>query len=186
MDRIQVLPGIAIPFYPMRPFRGVSCTTPEAATSVMSMRGTHILHRKLNGDRVIVAKHNGKTYLCNRHGSWYSHGVENKHVFQQLKDGTILDGEVWKKNFYPFDCLAIGGVNITGQSVEQRVEITRNICTTLGVKWMWEVENEWILQLKKNAPIWEGVVAKLRGSTYDILGSDSQENSTWQKRKWVT
>lgn len=184
MERVSIVSGISIPFFPMRPTHGASLRTAEAAAEVKRSRTTHVIHRKLNGDRVLVAKANGKLYVANRHGRWYTYGVENKYQFDAVPDGTVFDGEVYKKRFYPFDCLAFNGENICAHPVEDRVEFTRLTCQTLGVDWPWEVDDAWLDQLGQHAPKWEGVVLKRRGSPYLILGSEGQESASWSKRKW--
>jgi ATP-dependent DNA ligase len=173
-----------MPFFPMRPTHGASLRTVEAAAEIKAARTTHVVHRKLNGDRVLLAKAGGAVYVANRHGRWYTYGVENRHLFAQVPDGSVFDGEVHRKLFCPFDMLAFSGDNLTDVPVESRVDLTQKVCASLGVPWRWEVEDRWLDQLAANAPTWEGVVLKLRGSPYSILGSDGQESASWSKRKW--
>ncbi len=184
VDRIKIASGVSMPFFPMRPWHGLALDSAERVKAVSAMRKTHVLDRKLNGDRVTIGK-TEKLYVANRHGSWYSFGVENRHLLENLPPGTVLDGEVWKKNFYPFDVLAFNGSNTCFTAVEDRRKFVKQLCESLGIKWMWDVEDEWMEKLAKNAPTWEGVVAKKLGSSYIMLGSEARTSDSWSKNKWT-
>lgn len=181
---VPVVVGVSIPLYPMRPTKGVSLRTPAAAAEVKAARKTHVVHRKLNGDRVQIAKVH-KLYTANRHGGWYNYGVENKHLLMVFPNGTMFDGEVWKKNFYPFDCMAYNGESMCRVPVEDRVSFTRELCKSAGIEWVWEVDDAWLDELDANQPKWEGVVLKQLGSPYLALGTDTQDSASWSKRKWA-
>jgi ATP-dependent DNA ligase len=144
----------------------------------------HTVQRKLNGDRAELVVLNGKATLFNRHGGQLSHPVSNAGQFLAYEN-TVLDGEVWQKKFYPFECLVFKGMSLMLEAPQSREACARQICTKLGLEWPFEVTLEWLkaeVNISHDASSrWEGVVIKAKGSEYRVLGSENQE---WSKWKW--
>lgn len=149
------------------------------------LSGKRLAHRKLNGDRLVVGLVGGSAIVTNRHGGMSKSTVLNIDAFRkELPDGTVLDGELWKRNFYPFDVLAVGGESWTSRPCRERERDVRIICQTVGVKWMWDVDDVWLSNLASNDDQWEGVVLKDAESHYAIAGSATREHPAWVKRRW--
>src|SRR5574343_881754 len=185
-NRLQVIPGLSFPFFPMRPTPGPSLLTKEAVAQVVDYirRDQFVVQRKRNGDRVIMAKINGKVYWANRHGSFYNYDIANKALFNNLPDTTVLDGEVRDKTFSPFEGLVLGGKSYLLDGPDIREMVARKVCSDLNDNWAYEVSEIWMLDFEKNWPVEEGVVIKRVGSRYLPLGSDNQNSPTWFKLKW--
>jgi hypothetical protein len=102
-----------------------------------------------------------------------------------LETGTVLDGEVKDKTFYPFEVLALGDVSLLQDTVEERVAQARYLCQAHAGLWLFEPPTlDWVKGLKQHEPVWEGFVAKKKGCPYVPLGSEAQESRTWLKLRW--
>jgi ATP-dependent DNA ligase len=194
MTRHTIIPGLATPFFPMRPTSGPSLLAVRQIPEIFAMSDRYVLNRKLNGDRVQLSKIDGKLYLANRHGEWYTYSVNNsKRWLEALPDGSCLDGEVWQKNFYPFETLSYGGISYLMKGPEDRCEHAASLTKeVLGQAYMFgDVSESWMIEwlTKPSRPlssVWEGVVMKRRGSPYIVLPNDSKNSSQWFKRRWLT
>jgi ATP-dependent DNA ligase len=189
MDKIVIVPGIAMPFFPMRPAIGRVLrnkgNVQEFDRQVLQT-DDWVVQPKLEGDRASIGVVDGKVYIQNRHGGWLKHKVENLELFSKLPDRTVLDGEVYKKNFYPFDCLAVDGRSKVTSTVMEREVLAFQMCKYVGVPWKFERPSEaWISKLREHTPVYGGVVLKRSMSPYIILGSDSTFSLDWLKRCWT-
>jgi len=186
LNQIQVLPGLALPFFPMRPKTGPRISKANVLDVIREMSATHNFQRKRNGDRAIRAIVDRKVYTCNRHGSWLKHPTIDEKEYLVFPDLTCFDGEVFKKQFEPFETLAFGGQSFITQTSEDRQANAMNATVEwLGREWMYTPTEEWLMKADDNLPDWEGVVAKEKGCRYRIMGSASQECSEWFRVKWV-
>lgn len=192
MDKIRVTPGLAMPFFPMRPTRCRDIKTAAAAAEVFSKakaRGS-LLQPKLNGDRVEAAKHNGRLLFANRHGNWYNFSVKNASVWSAVEDGTVMDGEVWKGNFYPFEAMAVGSEILVWKGPHARAAAAEKLCRDLGQEYLFpDLTLELLEALRArwsgvDNPEWEGMVEKAAGSPYICLGSAAKESDAWNKYRW--
>lgn len=189
MEKIIVVPGIAMPFFPMRPQFGA----PFSNKRVIKQFNDEVLNTydwfvqpKLDGDRASIGVVDGKVYIQNRHGSWYKHRVNNLPDFKHLPNRTVLDGEVFKGNFYPFECLAVDGMSVVLHTPNEREVLAQAMVKLIGHTWKFPRPTlKWIERLSANAPEYDGVVMKRWGSPYIIAGSASTGNLDWKKRHWV-
>jgi ATP-dependent DNA ligase len=182
-ERVVVAPGVALPFFPMRPMTGERIEGQRAVDVVNSyIAKGYIVQPKLNGDRVTLAKVNGKLLAQNRHGAWYSYNFDQK-PWLSLPDGTCLDGEVRDKVFTPFEALSHAGKSLLRETAEYRVALAKSLCTA-GRVWLFDApSDDWLRASDANYPRWEGVVVKLRASPYSILGIKT-DSPDWKKLKW--
>lgn len=189
MEKLEVVSGIALPLFPMRPMTGMRLTETNLPSILNEMGKNYVVHPKLNGDRVLLAVKNGEVRVCQRHGDWYQFAVTNKSKYASL-EGTVLDGEVYQKNFYPFDSLAIAGKNLLNTPIEVRLDQTQALCAQIRVPyWFAEPTRDQVLAqrldtLPSGQPQWEGLVLKKRGSRYRVVGSESHVSEEWVKIKW--
>jgi hypothetical protein len=189
MDKVAVVPGIVMPFFPMRPATGRILRNKgnvrEYEREVLNTEDW-VAQPKLEGDRACIGIVDGKVYIQNRHGSWMKHRVENLHAFANLPDRTVLDGEVYKKNFYPFECIAVEGKSKVTCTVGERETLAYMLCKYAGVTWRFERPSmAWVSKLHENAPMYGGVVLKRTMSSYIIHASAAQFSLDWLKRCWV-
>jgi len=181
-----VVAGITMPFFPMRPRKGAAVT----ANTVKQLwadvtSGQFLAQKKLNGDRACLGVQDGKVVVINRRGQLLQHPVSNTRDFLKLPSGTILDGEVWQKGFYPFEALIVGGNSLLKSCPIVREKTAIEISKTLGHTWLFTPPTlEWLSQLKANLPTWEGLVLKHVNTSYIMLGSETQDSPMWLKRKW--
>lgn len=184
MVKINVIPGVSLPFFPMRPVTGPKLENASDVSEVLNNQAFY-WQPKLGGDRVILAKIGDSLYFCNRHGSWYSFKIENERLWKKLPDRTVLDGEVYKKKFYPFECVVAGGVDMTRKCVTLRAAAAKYYCEICEEEFLFSPPSEEYLQTGViNKPSdWEGVVGKRRNSPYTILGV-KKDSPNWVKRKW--
>jgi ATP-dependent DNA ligase len=170
-------------FFPMRP----TATGKAPTVSLLkTLRDKFVVTPKLNGDRAILWVLADEVYIHNRHGSAYTFMVRNRASFAQLPVGTVLDGEVFNRNFYPFECLAYGDADYTKQPAWKRLKLAEKLCQLLGIDWLFaEPTDEWIGNGAANGTQWEGVVLRLRNSIYRPCGKPFQESSEWFKLKWA-
>ncbi|MGE0406976.1 MAG: hypothetical protein AB7O65_11805, partial [Candidatus Korobacteraceae bacterium] len=97
----------------------------------------------------------------------------------------VLDGEVFKGNFYPFDCLASDGHNFMMATVAEREVLALKLVQFLGHEWKFTRPNKrWVANLRGNMPEFGGVVLKRMQSPYIIAGSPDKASLDWVKRCW--
>lgn len=188
MSRISIVPGLSAPFYPMRPRRGLSLNVTTLNLVLLKMR-TDVVQRKLNGDRAVLVANGGKVTVFNRHNTTYRHTVLNSQDFLRFSGTMVVDGEVWKSKFYPFECLVYKDLPLIEYGPRPREQAARQICERLSIPWMYEVTESWLSEeVQKPHDLrsqWEGVVIKTADAPYRVLGSESQESDGWSKWKWV-
>lgn len=187
LEEIEVMKGIIVPFFPMRPATGPSLGK-KVAMEILEKQEEHkyIYQPKLNGDRAILAVVDRRVVLCNRHFGWYSFQVKNAPAFLTLADGTLFDGEVWNGNFYPFDCLALEGRSHRANTAEERSIMAMQMCRLLKVEWMYpKPTKKWLLNLRKNLPKYEGVVRKRADQGYFLLHNSTETSLGWLKYRWA-
>lgn len=188
MEKVQIIRGIAMPFYPMRPAQGRVLRNRASVDQLLKdmSSGTWVVQPKMHGDRACVGVLNGKVYIQNRHGGWFRHSVKNLDVFKKLPDRTVLDGEVFERNFYPFEALAVAGKSMTMCTCMEREVMAMKLCQYLEIPWKFDKPSvKWLLKLKQNEPMFDGVVLKKAASPYIILGSADQVSLDWLKRRWM-
>jgi hypothetical protein len=188
MDKIVIAHGIAMPFLPIRPFPGPVLRNQGNVESFYwkeLRRQDWVIQPKLEGDRACVGVLNKNVYIQNRHGDWYKKRVNNLEDFRRLPSGTVLDGEVFKGNFYPFDCLALAGKSYLLNTAGEREVLAFQVSKILKHDWMFERPNKrWVSALRGNMPIHGGVVLKRMGSPYIIPGDPSKLSLDWMKQCW--
>lgn len=185
MKKIIAVPGIALPFFPMRPITGARLETEQHLADVLKDDRYH-WQPKLNGDRVIFGKVDNQVHFCNRHGNWYSFGVQNLSLWKQVPNLTVLDGEVWGKKFYPFEALSVGGTIYTRKCVTERAAAAKELSLSLGEPYLFDQPSmDWLVKTLAAKPAeWEGVVGKRKNTPYVILGTQ-KDTPEWIKRKWI-
>jgi hypothetical protein len=190
VDQVLLAPGFRMPFYPMRPRHGVAIRDIATLERILDEgSGEYDFTLKLNGDRGCVGVLDGDVHVQNRHGSWYKMTVDNLGVFAKLNGSWLFDGEVYKKQFIPFEVLVAGGQSMAGECPTFRRQAARMTCDRLSIPWPYggaveslvEVVRECIASGSKHI---EGVVGKKIGSRYVPLGSEAQESPTWLKHRW--
>lgn len=188
-DSYDILPGLRLPFFPMRPTTGRTVFTEQALCAVFERDDT-VFQPKLNGDNVCIAMLDGDLLVQNRHGSWFKHPV-NLAPWLKLPNKTVLSGEVYNKEFYPFEAVAVAGQDYREQCPLIRIDAAKRLCADCGGQWLFEPvtlkEAEVLRKLYADVhnPQWEGVVARRLGSPYTTLGSDNQESPRLFKHKWI-
>ncbi len=189
MERIKIVNGLSLPFFPMRPVKGVAVRTAKAADKLYDeIMDQHLwsAQPKLGGDRCCLAVVSGKVYVQNRLGSWYKHPVKNAEAFKELGDRTCFDGEVYDGRFFAFDLLALEGKSFVRASAGEREVMARATVQRIGQPWAFDPPSRaWLRKLRRNGPQWEGVVLKRTLSPYIPLGSATQSSSNWIKRLWA-
>jgi ATP-dependent DNA ligase len=185
VDRIAV-GTFKIPYFPPRPMRGPRLARWE---DVERFTKTHHVQPKLNGDRACLAAVDGKLYLQNRHGAFYRQTCDLTE-WLPLKSGTwLLDGEVWKKKFYPFEAVIIDGLDVSATCPSERAERAKDLTMAVNLEWMFDEPTRESIEAQLKLPHtlsrpWEGVVAKRRGSRYVQSGTEGGENTNWLKIKY--
>lgn len=187
--KVVIVPGIAMPFYPMRPAVGRVLRNKrnvEEFYAQVLRKHEWVVQPKLEGDRATIGVLDGKVYIQNRHGSWFKHSVKNLADFKKLPNKTVLDGEVFKGDFYPFECLAVDGKSVALATIMEREVLAYQLCKLIGHKWKFDKPSKgWIANLDMNAPEFGGVVMKRSGSPYIMAGSPNQASLDWLKRCWA-
>ena len=185
-ERVEIIPGLAMPFYPMRPTKGPSLRTADSIKKFWASTGRTqdwVIQPKMNGDRATLALVGGRIYIQNRHGGWYGHSADTT-PFLRLPDRTVLDGEVYQGHFHPFEALAINGRSLLRCTVTEREVMACQLTRLVGQQWMFgRPDRRWLLAAQQCSE-WDGVVLKRAASCYTILGSDTQMSETWFKRTW--
>jgi ATP-dependent DNA ligase len=188
VQHVQISTRFRLPLFPMRPRTGLVISRLE---DLDNLDPDYHWSLKLNGDRALMGIKDGVAHYANRHGSWFKHNVVNTEAFTKRLKGTwLLDGEVYKKNFYPFELVESPDGSLTNACPSERAAKAMQICKILKVEWMYGTKDtlkqearNCVLELRSNP--YEGVVGKLLGSKYIPLGSASRDSSSWVKRKWV-
>ncbi len=191
IERVVIVPGIAMPFFPARPVKGIPLTTAAQAVErfCADMDSGDILQSKLNGDRAglgIVADADGSLIVRvqNRHGGWLTQKVRNLAAFLALGAGTCLDGEVIDGDFYPFEVLAWGGASLVGLPTYDRARAAQLACSYTGVPFLFSTPRlDFVRRMRANLPRWEGWVRKAN-LPYPIGHSAIAETTRWSKLKW--
>ena len=173
-------------FYPMRPT--VTGLRPDCAW-LAENRGEFIIQPKLNGDRVCLwIERDGSTYAQHRKGGAYTFRIRNAGAFTKLPAGTVLDGEVLGSNFYPFEVVQFGDLDLSGMGVEHRAKLAELACHWCGVEWLFaEPTAAQLAQWEADWPITravEGVVVKRLGCQYRPHSRVFHESPDWFKLKW--
>lgn len=188
MDKIVVTSGIVMPFYPMRPAVGKVLRNKRNVKEFdeqVLQKFDWVVQPKLDGDRATLAVVDGNVYIQNRHGSWFKHRVRNLPDFKNLPNRTVLDGEVFKGNFYAFECLALEGKSVALCTVMEREVLAFQLTKLLGHTWKFHKPSRaWIANLSKNAPDYDGVVLKRSASPYIMMGSPAACSLDWFKYRW--
>jgi hypothetical protein len=184
---VPIMKGWTLPFFPMRPVSGPDLTRKLALTILDQMDDhRYIFQPKLNGDRALLGIAEGRVFVCNRHYNWYQYQVANAGAFKaKLGNGTLFDGEVFKSNFYPFDCLAVEGRSFKANTTDQREVEAMQMCRLCGVEWAYrKPTKKWLLAGRANLPKWEGVVRKRADLAYVLLTNASGTSPGWLKHKF--
>jgi len=184
---IPVMKGWTVPFFPMRPANGPRLTRKLTLDILERMADHRFLYQpKLNGDRALLAIVDKRVIVCNRHYGWYHYQVANVLAFQaKCKSGTLFDGEVFKGNFYPFECLALEGRSFKANTVEERALMAMQMCRLAKVEWLFkEPTKAWLLKGSAHLPQFEGVVRKRADIPYLLLPNASGTSSGWLKHRW--
>lgn len=188
MDKIVIARGIAMPFFPIRPGPGTILRNQgSVADFVKNELNTDdwVVQPKLEGDRACVGVLNKTVYIQNRHGGWYTKRVNNLADFKKLPSGTVLDGEVYKGNFYAFDCLSVGDKSYLMHTASEREVMALHVTKLLNHDWMFKRPSErWVSALRDNMPVHGGVVIKRWKSPYIIQGSAGGFSLDWLKNVW--
>lgn len=189
MDKIEVVRGLVMPFYPMRPVKGRSLRTSRLIDEVYAQiqePDDWVIQPKLNGQRACVAVVDKRVYIQSRHGAWLSRSVKNAPAFLKLPNRTCLDGEVYEGNFYPFECLAVSGNLFTFCTANEREVMAYQLMRLIKEPWMFNAPSRrWLADRSANMPKFEGIVMKRSDSSYTVLASPSQVSPTWFKRTWA-
>lgn len=187
LKRVEVVPGLVMPFYPMRPttgriFRSESSVNEFWEDVVES--GRWVVQPKLRGCRACLAVVDGKVHIQNRHGGWFGFTVDAS-AYLTLPNRTALDGEVYKGRFYPFEALAVNGKPFLRCTTLEREVCAYQLTQQVRERWLFaQPDKRWLLARTKNLPDWEGVVIKQLAAPYVLLGSPAQTSLTWFKRLW--
>lgn len=178
MQSIEIIAGWVMPFFPMRPVNG----SPVKEFADLAPSKDYVDQPKLNGDRVCVGVVKKQIYCQNRHGKWYSYNVSNLSEFLKLPSGTILDGEVYGSNFYPFEAIVVGGKDLSIECPSVRIAEAKKLCISIKTQWLFDYDPKKLSIAPKN--IWEGKVRKKLKSKYIRAGSANMANDNWIKNKW--
>lgn len=184
--RIDVVSGLAFPFYPMRPAKGrvlKSAASFAEFWCTTAQSDEWVIQPKMAGQRACLAFVNGHIYIQNRHGGWFGHGVDVT-CFLALPNRTALDGEVRNGLFHPFEALAVNGKSLLRCTTAEREVVAYQLTRTVGQPWMFERPTKRWLKSAMGTPDWEGVVIKKATAPYVVLGSSTQTSITWFKRVW--
>jgi len=165
----------------MRPWTPGEPCTPKLA----GIKTSFLVQPKLNGARAVMVVRNGSVLDVNRHGGEYGFQVHNRDDFLRLPDETILDGIVFKGLFYPFEAIVVGGVSLADSCVTVRAGEAKRIALTLGHEWLFdEPLPQFYATGKDNLPMWEGVVAKVKGQPYQPVKKAHWVSTGWMRFKW--
>jgi len=188
MNRTLIVPGLSFPLFPMRPTKGQELTASKITELMTRMKNGDVVQRKLNGDRAVLAVINGQVQIINRRAEQFRHPALNAKDFTHVSKLMVLDGEVYKSKFYPFEALCVDGFSLLDQGPDVRQAAAVKISGQLGLPWMFSVTEDWLLgELLTEHTLrseFEGVVLKRKGTPYRPLGSPEQDSSDWFKFKY--
>ena len=185
---VPVIAGFAMPFYPMRPMHGPTIKTPE---DLNNLDPRYHWTLKVNGDRASVGVVDHECHVQNRHGDWFKQSVAGMELYSALDGTWLLDGEVYKKTFYPFEVIVKEGVSLAKECPSVRVNAARELTKVLGLQWLYGedklVLNDWLAEAirRHDGTFIEGVVGRRLGSAYTPMGAATHESTKCVKRKWV-
>lgn len=185
--RIEIVRGLSMPFFPMRPTTGSRIHNSISAKRLLAQvaSGTYVMQPKLGGDRASLAVHEDRVLVQNRHGGWYGHPVHNKADFLKLGNGVVFDGEVFEGAFYPFEALAYDKRSLLRASAAEREVLAVSLVRLLGHPWLFNTPAQaWLNKRKQHGKKWEGVVMKRAISPYVVAASDTATNLHWFKHLW--
>lgn len=186
--KVDICAGLEMPFYPMRPTTGRALQRVDNIKQLWREAVTEqrwIMQPKLNGDRACLAVVDGKVYVQNRYHGAYRMKVANARDFLKLPNRTCFDGEVYKKNFYPFELLCCNSMSFLLAEEQERVRLAKDMVRFIGHPWLFDTPSlAWLLRRAHNLPAFEGVVLKVPTSRYIMLGSENQHSRDWFKRRW--
>lgn len=188
MDKLKIISGVEMPFFPMRPVTGqVVRTKADAVAFYREIRSsnTWIAQPKLNDDRAVLVLVDEKIYVQNRHGQWYSKPVHNASRWLKLWNRTVLDGGVVDGNFYAFEALVIWGKSLLGATTSEREVMAMQMSRLCGVEWKFNrPDKKFVFNRSANMPLFDGVVLKRENAAYVFAGSATQSNPNWIRRRW--
>jgi ATP-dependent DNA ligase len=145
------------------------------------------VQRKLNGDRAVMVAQDSRISLFNRHGENFRHPVVNTSLFSQF-GLTVLDGEVWRSKFWPFEAIVWKGQSLIERGPAEREAMAYHACGLVNLPWIYALDRNWLYgELRQEHSLssqWEGVVIKQKDSPYRVLGTDTQDSETWTKWKF--
>ena len=180
--------NIAFPYFPPRPSGG-----PYTRQFLARYERTHLVQKKLNGDRVDLLMENGNLRFANRHGSLYKFAVKTNMLAHAPAGKCLFDGEVDNAlaaqlgtagNYFPFEAVVFDGKDLSHECPSVRVAVAKDFCRKAGIPWVYDVDEAYLAKGKANLPRWEGVVLKKLGSAYLPLPSDAAHTPSWTKLKW--
>ena len=179
-----ILPGLSMPMFPMRPKSGRQITTKTDIKDIFTrMKSGWTVQLKINGDRAQVGVNENGLHVANRHGGWYGLSVDTTE-WKSLPPGTLLDGEIFKKKFYPFEVVAYDGLSMDRSTPADREAKARWLCEKHGVQWLYEPTQGVLSKMRENMPVIEGVVLKMANTPYLPLSTATRESDAWIKWKW--
>jgi len=186
-NTVEVVHGIAMPFFPMRPASGSPIHTKRQIDHVVSQlsSGDWLIQPKAGGERACLAVVDGQVLVQNRHGAWRKRPIVNGEDFLKLRNRTCFDGEVIDDQFHPFECLAVNGRSLLLSPAVEREAVAQQLVKLIHHKWFFPKPTRTFLSAaRKNLPVWEGVVMKGYMSFYIPAAKANQESGTWLKCKW--
>lgn len=186
-NTVEVVRGITMPFFPMRPKSGSPITTKKQVDHVVDQieSGDWLIQPKAGGDRACLAVVEGHIWVQSRHGDWRKRPITNGDDFLKLRDRTCFDGEVIDDQFRPFECLAVNGKSLLLSPAVEREAVAQQLVKLIGHKWFFPKPTKSFLKAtRSNLPRWEGVVMKGYMSFYVPQASATQSSGQWIKCKW--
>ena len=184
MVKQVILPGLSMPMFPMRPKSGRQITTKTDVKDIFTrIKSGWTVQLKINGDRALVGCNTNGLHVANRHGDWYKLSVDLTE-WKSLPPGTLLDGEIFKKKFYPFEVVAYAGQSLDRSTPAERESKAKWLCGQMGVEWLYEPKQSVLSKMRANMPTIEGVVLKMADAPYIPLANATRESDTWIKWKW--
>ena len=184
MIKQAILPGLSMPMFPMRPKSGRQITTKTDIKDIFTrIKSGWTVQLKINGDRAQVGVNENGVHVANRHGGWYGLSVDITE-WQSLPPGTLLDGEIFKKKFYPFEVVSYDGLSLDRSTPANREAKARWLCEKHKVQWLYEPTQVVLSKMRENMPVIEGVVLKMANTPYLPLSTATRESDSWIKWKW--
>jgi hypothetical protein len=189
MEKIDIVHGLTMPFFPMRPTKGRSLRAPrliEELANEIKKSTAWVAQPKMTGDRACLAVVDRKIYIQNDRGGWYSRQVNRTHDFLRLPNRTLFDGIVYDNEFHPFDLLALDGKSFVFRSASEREVMAFQMVRFIEHSWQFSKPTEaWMKQRTAHLPKYEGVVLKDANSHYLPATSAKQVSRLWFQRDWA-